>query len=82
MSVALQQSQQWTVDDLYGLPDNGMQHELLDGSLLVTPPPGVGHQVVCALLLRTLQQAAPPQWVPCPEPGCVSQGGCWSQTCG
>jgi Uma2 family endonuclease len=33
----------WTVDDLYDLPDDGMRHELVDGSLVVSPQPAIPH---------------------------------------
>jgi Uma2 family endonuclease len=69
MSVDLAHSDAWSIDDLYELPENGMRHELLDGSLLVTPAPGVGHQVVCSLLWHRLHQEAPPAWVPLPGVG-------------
>ena len=35
---------EWTVDDLETLPDNGLRYELLDGTLLVTPSPTPCHQ--------------------------------------
>ena len=31
--------EEWTVDDLDHLPDDGLQYELLDGLLLVSPAP-------------------------------------------
>jgi len=33
----------WTIDDLADLPDDGNRYELLDGSLLVSPPPDTFH---------------------------------------
>ena len=33
----------WTTEALYALPEDGMRHELLDGTLLVSPPPSVPH---------------------------------------
>ena len=30
----------WTLADLDGLPDDGRRYEIIDGSLLVSPPPG------------------------------------------
>jgi Uma2 family endonuclease len=35
---------EWTVDDLRDLPDDGLQYELADGVLLVTPAPRPKHQ--------------------------------------
>jgi Uma2 family endonuclease len=49
----------WTVEDLYALPDDGMRHELLDGTLLVTPPPSVTHQVAAYRIRQLLADAAP-----------------------
>lgn len=49
-----------TVDDLYRLPDDGMRHELLDGALLVSPPPDIQHQLVVTRLVRLLSEAMPP----------------------
>jgi Uma2 family endonuclease len=34
----------WTVDDLLDLPDDGLQYELADGVLLVSPAPRPRHQ--------------------------------------
>ena len=60
MSVATVHPQPWTVDELYGLPEDGMRHELLDGTLLVSPPPSVSHQLGAARLRSLLAAAAPP----------------------
>ena len=48
---------EWTVDDLDRIPDDGLQYELLDGLLLVTPAPVPLHQPVAAQLFRTLDAA-------------------------
>ncbi|HEX6754971.1 MAG TPA: Uma2 family endonuclease [Mycobacteriales bacterium] len=53
------QADPWTVDDLDRLPD-GLHYEILDGSLLVSPPPLPHHQIVASRLLRLLEDAAPP----------------------
>jgi hypothetical protein len=50
----------WTEDDLFHLPDDGQRHELVEGTLLVSPPPAVDHQVVAKRLVRLLDDAAPP----------------------
>lgn len=44
-----------TVEDLEQLPDNGARHELLDGRIVMTPPPGVRHHRVVSQLRRQLQ---------------------------
>jgi Uma2 family endonuclease len=49
----------WSVDDLQYIPDNGMRHELLDGSLLVTPRPFAPHAYVVHRLRRQLERQAP-----------------------
>lgn len=36
----------YTVDDLDRFPPDGNRYELLEGMLLVTPAPGLPHQVV------------------------------------
>ncbi|MCW2779333.1 MAG: hypothetical protein JWN17_3058 [Frankiales bacterium] len=52
----------WRFDQLDGLPDDGRRYEVVDGGLLVTPPPGHLHQAVGALLLRQLQQQCSEDW--------------------
>ncbi len=54
----------WTVSDLMdllGLPDDGLQYELADGMLLVTPAPRTRHQRVSLRLAVTLDAACPPE---------------------
>lgn len=51
--TALRHDGDWTVDDLRALPDDGMQYELADGLLLVSPSPRPVHQ-------RAAGAAAPP----------------------
>lgn len=50
----------WTVDDVDRLPDDGVQYELLDGMLLVTPAPTLWHQRALARLVLLLQTACQP----------------------
>lgn len=59
MSVATVHPDPWTVNDLYALAEDGMRHELLDGTLLVSPPPSVPHQLTAARLRSVLAAAAP-----------------------
>jgi Uma2 family endonuclease len=43
---------EWTLEKLHALPDDGKRYELVDGELLVSPSPSLGHQrVVVALLV-------------------------------
>src|SRR5690349_9010982 len=51
---------EWTVDDLDGLPNDGLQYELLDGILLVSPAPVVTHQLVVGRLYKLVDAACPP----------------------
>jgi Uma2 family endonuclease len=44
----------YTVTDLEHFPDDGQRYELLDGHLLVTPSPGMDHQLVSFQLARAL----------------------------
>jgi Uma2 family endonuclease len=60
MTVMPRTGEQWTVDDLDRLPDDGLQYELLDGLLLVTPAPSFLHQRVAGNLFVLLRQACPP----------------------
>jgi Uma2 family endonuclease len=53
----------WTVDDLYGLPDDDMlRYELVDGALLVTPPPVLRHGHAVVAISRVLASALPDTW--------------------
>jgi Uma2 family endonuclease len=47
----------YTVDDLATLPNDGNRYELLDGVLLVTPGPSVGHQVIASRIQTRLSNA-------------------------
>lgn len=49
-----------TYDDLAELPDDGHRHELIDGTLLVTPAPAVRHQAVCGELYALLREGLEP----------------------
>lgn len=59
MAVMPRASHDWTVDDLATLPDDGLQYELLDGILLVTPAPVPAHQAVAGELYKILDAACP-----------------------
>jgi Uma2 family endonuclease len=50
----------WTEKDLLALPDDGQRHELVEGSLIVSPPPAGRHQGVASRLLRRLADQSPP----------------------
>jgi Uma2 family endonuclease len=59
MAVMPREAKEWTVDDLDLVPDDGLQYELLDGLLLVTPAPILQHQRVVARLHLLLADACP-----------------------
>jgi Uma2 family endonuclease len=60
MTVMPRGAAEWTVDDLDLLPDDGLQYELLDGLLLVSPSPTKRHQRAGGKLFILLSQACPP----------------------
>ncbi len=65
MSVApLHRAGPWTFDDLDQLPDDGWRYEVVDGALLMTPPPTDHHQAVSRRLFRQLDRQATPEWEP------------------
>jgi Uma2 family endonuclease len=52
--------EEWTVDDLARLPNDGLRYELFDGVLVVSPSPFVPHQRSARALFRLLDRACPP----------------------
>ncbi len=52
----------YTVADLEALPDDALRYELVDGALLVTPPPINRHDFAATELSHLLHAAVPPQW--------------------
>ena len=61
MTVMPRESVEWTVDDLDLLPDDGLQYELLDGLLLVSPAPTRRHQRAAFQLGLLLTAFCPPE---------------------
>lgn len=53
----------WTVDDLERLPDDGLRYELVDGALLVTPPPPNDHNLFANELGYLLRGMLSRDWV-------------------
>jgi Uma2 family endonuclease len=49
----------WTVDDLDRIPDDGLQYELVDGVLLVSPAPVPRHQRAVLRVAILLDAACP-----------------------
>jgi len=65
-ALAMPPSGAWTLEDLLRLPEDGNRYEIVDGSLLVSPPPTVLHGVAVATVVRLLQDSAPPDLVVLP----------------
>ena len=59
----------FTISDLDRMPDDGHRYELLDGTLIVSPPPGPPHQRVAAVLVVLLELACPEELVVFPNVG-------------
>jgi Uma2 family endonuclease len=51
--------EEWTVDDLARLPNDGFRYELFDGVLVVSPSPFMPHQRAARALFRLLDQVCP-----------------------
>ena len=45
------------IEDLYNTPDDGNRYEILDGALVMTPPPNTGHQSISGELYVLLREA-------------------------
>jgi Uma2 family endonuclease len=52
----------WQFDQLATLPDDSRRYEVVDGHLVVTPPPSQDHQLVAGRLHEQLAAACPPEW--------------------
>lgn len=61
-AIELQRPGDWRFDQLDVLPDDGRRYEVVDGLLVVSPPPTFWHQEVGAALLRQLAAEAPSDW--------------------
>jgi Uma2 family endonuclease len=49
------------LEDLHATPDDGNRYEVLDGAIVMTPPPGTDHQQAVLELGLLLRQAARPR---------------------
>lgn len=61
-SVVPQHRGPWRFEELADLPDDGRRYEVVDGTLVVTPPPGHLHQAVGAELFSQLDRQRPAGW--------------------
>ncbi len=52
----------WRFDQLASLPDDGRRYEVVDGRLVVTPPPSQAHQLVAGRLREQIAHACPGEW--------------------
>jgi len=62
VTVMPRQERDWTVDDLESLPVDGLQYELIDGILVVSPAPVPRHQRAVRAIFRLLDAGCPPDW--------------------
>lgn len=53
----------WTLARLADLPRDGNRYEVIDGNLIVTPPPPPWHQAVGSVILGQLIVQCPPEWL-------------------
>jgi Uma2 family endonuclease len=60
MAVMPRGAWEWTVDDLDAIPDDGLQYELVDGVLLVSPASKPRHHRVVLRVAIVLDAACPP----------------------
>ena len=56
--VAWLPREELTVEDVARLPDDGHRYEIVDGSLIVSPPPSLRHQFIAARLTELLRAYA------------------------
>jgi Uma2 family endonuclease len=62
-----QYGREFTIEDLDRMPDDGHRYELLDGTLIVSPAPGLPHQRVAVVLTHILELACPDDLVVFPN---------------
>ena len=59
LMTVLARTGEFTREDLDAMPDDGHRHELLDGSIVMTPSPGYRHQRMSLRLAVLLLGACP-----------------------
>ncbi len=68
MAVTDPISNGFTLADLESMPDDGRRYELIGGSIIVTPPPSIGHQRPLSRLFRRLADLLDPALEVFPAP--------------
>jgi Uma2 family endonuclease len=66
--TAVDSAGRFTRADLWAMPDDGRRYELLDGAIIVSPPPRVRHQRATFRVALLLRSAAPPGLEVLPAP--------------
>jgi Uma2 family endonuclease len=61
-TAAVDRAGPWTFDQLVELPEDDCRYEVVDGLLLVSPPPSQEHQLIANGLLQQLLAQCPPSW--------------------
>lgn len=59
----------WTFDDLLALPESDWRFEIIDGGLLMTPPPGLYHEGLWLKLRDLIKDAVPADHLVLGSPG-------------
>ena len=65
MELLTRRAEPWVFEELADLllPDDAQRYEVVDGNLVVTPPPSQAHQYVSGLIARALNATAPDGWL-------------------
>lgn len=66
----------WTVEDLAQVQDDVHKYEIIDGALLVNPPPTNFHQAIGRRLFHALARQAPVEWEAVYELALRVEDGC------
>lgn len=75
VSLAPGRTGSWSLADLPALPEGRQRYEIIDGCLLVTPPPPARHQSIVLRLIRLLHKAAQDGMVPLDGVSVALRGG-------
>ncbi|WP_165368255.1 Uma2 family endonuclease [Phytoactinopolyspora endophytica] len=62
--MPLERLEPWTFDDLLDLPESLWRVEIVDGGVVMTPPPGSLHEVVSYGVRKALSDLMPPGYWP------------------